>query len=291
MLACLIFFGLIELSFGDSVWNYFNILEYWNANPTGVERFDNLRHSGHMYSSDLIYITGEKVRRMVSVFLEPTHFAAFLLTIFNIQLIIFRKYFSSILIFIFGVLTFSKFFVIGAILSIGVFLKGRASLTLHMMLFIVVAAISIFTYAYVGLAFGFLSHLIGFATGLELLLDYPFGIGVGVGGNRGQEGWSSESGSFGGESGLGNIFSQVGIIGFVHLYILLKIAREFDSLFKSSNNRLFLLAGSLLFCYMLNFYWSASSLGTSGAIFTFILLGIIHGQKYFIIRYPARKSL
>ena len=187
-----------------------------------------IRDSGHLYTGDLLMFFDDKSRRMVSVFLEPTHFASFLLIFFGLELIFFQRYISAFIIFIFGCLTFSKFFIISALLMYMVHLRGRCSIWLHLLLFVGIFAFSSFIYNEVGLTFGFLAHLIGFYTGLELLIDFPFGVGVGVGGNRGDIEWSSEAGTFGGESGMGNIFAQVGIFGFLHLYILMKAAVQFD---------------------------------------------------------------
>ena len=50
---------------------------------------------------------------------------------------------------------------------------------------------------------------------------------------------------------------------------------QFDTLFRSTGNRLFLFGGALLFGYMLNFYLSASSLASNGNIFIFMMLGLI----------------
>jgi hypothetical protein len=268
-------FGLVELLSGETIWSFLSIAEYWNANPVGVEEFATIKDSGHLYTGDLLIFFTEKLRRMVSVFLEPTHFASFLLTFFGLQLIYFQRYISAFFIFIFGCLTFSKFFIISALLMYMVHLRGRCSIWLHLLMFVGIFALARFIYYEVGLTFGFLAHLVGFFTGLELLIDYPFGVGVGVGGNRGDIGWSSEAGTFGGESGMGNIFAQVGIFGILHLYIFMRASVQFDTLFRSTGNRLFLFGGALLFGYMLNFYLSASSLASNGNIFIFMMLGLI----------------
>jgi hypothetical protein len=125
---------------------------------------------------------------------------------------------------------------------------------------------------------GSFSHVKGFYTGFELLKNNLLGFGLGIGGNKGSQYISTMNGDFGGESGLGNILAQVGIIGILYLFIILMFYSKISK-FQSLDNNEKRTGLALITQYLLNFYLSASSLGVLSYYFIFAHLGLIMRNK------------
>ena len=135
-----------------------------------------------------------------------------------------------------------------------------------------------FVFESLGLVHGSLSHAIGLYTGFKEVITNPFGLGLGMGGNRpGLFLNGIVNGLWGGESGLGNIMIQSTVFGFFFIYFFHRsfiFCTKNDFLF---NNQIFYLT----FILWLNFLFSASSLGLSGNFLFIILLGYIYKKNRF----------
>ena len=217
------------------------------------------------------------MRRMISFSLEPTTFAAFMLFCFTI-FYYYNKFSLALIALLFGSLTLSKLFIIGTVM---VFLQRLLNLYSKTYLYLgtfLLLYISRHIYLLTFNVHGSFSHLKGFYTGFELLKEQPLGFGLGVAGNRGSQYISTMNGDFGGESGLGNVLAQIGVLGLFYLFIILilytRILKSKNLDKKNKNLNL-----SLITQYLLNFYLSASSLGMLSFYFIFAHLGLSLKRK------------
>jgi hypothetical protein len=131
-----------------------------------------------------------------------------------------------------------------------------------------------YLYQTFGKVHGSFAHLFGYYTGINLLVDNPWGFGLGMAGNRGFLDLNSIMGENGGESGLGNITAQLGLFGLLFPAILFAIMKLTKYEWRRSMKPAYLGVFVMVFTYFINFYLSAASLGMSGNIMVFILAGL-----------------
>lgn len=265
-------FGTIEVALGDFVWEqWFPLIAFWDANVTDFVKVTDLRNIGRLYTSDLIFVTGEKHRRMISLILEPTQLGSFFSLVFSYFFVLKKKPLIVLLSFVGGVACFSKLFIIcvAVVCFIAPFFRLSFGFLLAGAIFSIL--VGFFVHTYVGLVHGSLSHVIGLYTGLELAVTNPIGLGIGVGGNRGVLDSSIRNGLMGGESGLGNIFAQIGLFGFIHLFIILKMISIVDAFYQRTGDLIYRATSVCVLAYLINFLFSASSLGTTVHILYFVL--------------------
>jgi len=273
----LVTFGLFEYFNTNFIWKtLIDINLYWNLNATqDSSELDSFTSGGRLFTSDSIAFLGYKLRRMISLSLEPTTFAAFILfcsTLFLYE----RKYFLYALSIICGFLTFSKLFIVGCILVL-----FQKLFRLYHPAFLILGTILLFFLSqYIShntdKLHGSFSHIKGFYSGITLLADHPLGFGIGKAGNRGSLGVSTMNGDYGGESGFGNVTAQVGFLGLLYLLILFFLYRKIYQHRSKLSNQISL---SLIIQYLLNFYLSASSMGVLSFFFIFSYLGIHYGRN------------
>lgn len=270
----IVFFGLFEYFSPDYFWDDIIGLKKYAANrmlaSTEVSR---------SYSSDLMFIVGRKVRRMLSFFAEPVTLGAYFTFIFSFIMFSkenwkYRKILLC-LIFICGILVISKLFVVSVFVVLGyryIFRKPVFYPLVGFSVFLFFVAGHL--YEVFGKLHGSFAHLFGYYTGFVLLGDNPFGFGVGMAGNRGFLDHRIGMGEFGGESGLGNVLAQLGYPGllfFIFIVILMYLcAREY----KLTSNKEYIGIFVALFTYVINFYLSAASLGFTGNVMVFIFAGL-----------------
>ena len=274
-------FGLIDFYFGMYFWDsIFNLSGFWNSNSTDFAELNSFSDSGRAYSSDLYFLTGGKNRRIMSFFLEPTTYASFLSVALAYNVLISKKKVFILFILLSGVLTFSKFFIFSIFIIYTILYFKRIRISLVIFFSFVLFFISKYLYETFALFHGSFSHFNGFYTGFNLLKENIFGFGLGVAGNRGESPISTMNGEFGGESGLGNIMAQIGIVGFIHTLLLLLIIHKFSILYKYTRNANFQFILAIMLCYYLNFLLSASSLSLTSQGIYFIFAGIGLNTKF-----------
>lgn len=284
-------FGFVEYILPDSFWNDFlNIAEYWSTNKFDPWAAESIFYSGRFYSWDLFLITGEKERRMVSTYLEPTTLSAFLSFAFiylnygQTNKSVYVKILIS-MIFICGILTLSKGFLlsfISAWLLFRIKLHPYAVIILSLLVFYLAAA---FLASY-GITKGAFSHVNGYYTAVNYLLDGNlFGKGLGSAGNYGNLADKHEGigEAVGGESGLGNMLAQTGVAALLFVIIIGAICSELVKI----NSHISRSLNLAMMAWFLTFIYSASSLGISGNVYVFIFSGIY--LSHFKIRRKANK--
>lgn len=279
----LLCFGILEMVLNKTIWlNFFNLPLYWSNNIQDLSYSYDYEGSARLYTPDFFIFTGEKYRRMISFFLEPSTLGTFFSNAFalfyknkNIK----NSYFFSFLCLVGGLLCFSKIFLLTllSLLLFSFFLRKISHVIVPLTL-IMSIYLGYFVFESLGLVHGSLSHVIGLYTGFKEVISNPFGLGLGMGGNRpGLDLNGIVNGLWGGESGLGNILIQSTVFGLLFIYFFHRafiFCTKNDFLFK---NQIFYLT----FILWLNFLFSASSLGLSGNFLFIILLGYIYKKNRF----------
>lgn len=283
----LVYFTLLVCVFG--ILEYISPSFFWNE-LVGLEKYASSRLLGEtetdrIYSSDLLFLIGRPVRRMMSFFAEPTALGSFLAM--SLALILFIKQklpFKQLTIFLTGlcgILVLSKIFIISILIVILYKYVLKKPYFFPLILFTLsIYLVSAYLYEGVGKIHGSFAHLFGFYTGFKTMIAHPIGLGLGMAGNRGIEMYRSTFGEFGCESGLGSVLAQLGIPGLlfpgVILAIMLILKRKFVEYKSSEYLGLFV----MFFLYMVNFCLSYASLGVSGNVFYFIFSGLYLNKEF-----------
>jgi hypothetical protein len=266
--------GMIEYFLPNSFWNVtIHLPEYWMRNDLIAFPVRTVAESGRFYSWDYMWLFDHPIRRVVSLYTEPTTLAAFVAFVFCLSLFDLPWYFR-VLIGGFGVLTISKFFFL-SLLIIGTLYAIRRHLPKRLMIFCYVlfvggAAVAVL----LQLNSGTFSHLNGVANLSQLFIQKKFfGFGLGGAGNFGDD--ASMAGDIGEESGLGNITAQIGIGIFAYLLLFHRIFVRLRNRWIDSGDPHFLIGIMMWITWVLSFFLSASSLGISGNAFTFMYIASV----------------
>jgi hypothetical protein len=276
-IALIVFgFGIFEYLAPDDLWtDLFDVLAFWSSNSTQDYVVKTLYETGRAYTSDLIFVLGYKVRRMISVFVEPTTFGLFCTLIYAYFIILRKWRFIAFLAALCGLLAMSKLFMISFIIVNYFVVRNKCDFKLVMLSMIGSFFIIGYIYNNFGHIHGSLSHLFGFYTGIEFSLFSSLGDGIGVSGNRGQFVEASiVNGVHGGESGVGNILVQLGFSGWVIISGLLFLLKYFSQLYLKTKDRLYFATYVILIVYLINLIYSASSLAFSANTFCILLAAI-----------------
>lgn len=280
-------FGITEFLLPDAFWNDFiGISGYWNSLSLDPFATSTIGESGRFYSWDLYTVMGE-VRRMVSLYFEPTTLAAFFVACLCFSFIGGqRERLWTWLIAIFGLLTISKFFAMSIPLALAVIVL-RDRLRKQMFLGFVAACIMI-TVGVIALDIdaGALAHLKGISSLVQIVMQNKWlGLGLGAGGNYSDT--DLDTAEIGAESGFGNIAAQLGLMALIYVFLLNNIYVTLLECYQRTRELKYSAAIAALVCWTLSFFLSASSLGLSGNAFVFILIGSVLHNHVFELRHRA----
>lgn len=275
ILVVLWVFGIIEFFLPDAFWNnVVGITGYWSSLSLDPFSTSTIGESGRFYSWDLEGLIGE-VRRMVSLYFEPTTMAAFFVACMCFSFIGYpRERLWTWLIVGLGLLTISKFFALSAPLALAV-IALRDRLRNYMFLGFVTASIVI-SVSVIALGFdaGALAHLKGVSSLAEMIVAKKWlGLGLGAGGNYAAP--DMDTSEIGTESGFGNIVAQLGLMAIVYIFLLNTLYVTLLNCYRRAQDPRYAAAIAVLLCWTLSFFLSASSLGFSGNSFVFILIGSV----------------
>jgi hypothetical protein len=267
-------FGIIErFILKDDLWIKLGIMDYMAQK--GMDRWSYGKGGlpGNFYTYDWVQITDEPVRRMVSFIADPTLFGQFLVFPIAILLItkiyIGKKRYISLLILLIGLLsTLSK----GGILSVFIivifvllnskFKKVGLSLLTVLVLFVGILLFNAEKFSSLP------AHLNGLFQNIKLLIEYPFGMGLGQSGNLAKLYSSKVTGS--GESYFGMMIGQIGIFSIVMIAFFWFAYFRFNS-FDNNHNKLF---QSLTISLFISSLLSESAVSFISAGLVFIFMGI-----------------
>ena len=287
-LICFItLFGLIFYFIPTSLYESL-IMEYISLNPvTAVfitEESMTLTQTS-WYSHDLFFLYNRPFLRFVSTYLDPTTLGAF--AIFSFTWFNYtqdknkkRKRIALILSFILGIMCFSKAFILSLFINLffKIINKYKAILYIYIIISIIVIILlfSTFNVIFNNEDLGALSHLKGFLEIPKIFISHPFGVGLGNAGNATVD----ELSDLGGESGIGNMASQIGIFSIIPLIMFYFYLKGIEKLYIRINSSIYKFSFVMFICWFMSFLLSASSLGFNGNIFFFVMLGIINSNSF-----------
>lgn len=275
ILVVLWIFGITEFFLPDAFWNdLVGITGYWNSLSLDPFATSTIGESGRFYSWDLQTFMGE-VRRMVSLYLEPTTMAAFFVACLCCSLIGGqRERLWTWLISGIGLLTISKFFAMSIPLALGIMAlrdRLRNYMFLSFVIICIVISVSVIT---LDIDAGALAHLKGISSLVEIVMQKKWlGLGLGGGGNYADP--ELETSEIGAESGFGNIVAQLGLMALIYIFVLNTLYVTLLNGYRRTKDPSYAAAIAALLCWTLSFFLSASSLGLSGNAFVFILIGSV----------------
>ena len=90
-----------------------------------------------------------------------------------------------------------------------------------------------------------------------------------------------ENGEYGGESGLGNVLAQMGVLGFISLAIFRFLLKRFQELYYRSGNSEYFAIFVVTANWLLIYFLSAASLGFTGNVVFFVFIGLMLNKWIF----------
>ncbi|MEM2174652.1 MAG: hypothetical protein QXI58_03395 [Candidatus Micrarchaeia archaeon] len=273
-------FGIIEYISPIELWEqFFNISQFWKE--TGVDPWADipLAESGRFFSYDLYFLLGWKLRRAISIFLDPTLFSAFLY--FILPYAVFKPYkrtkdyFLISCIILMGILTISKSFLL-ALLTNLFFIVVGINYSIGYILLIVLLIILAFFNEFNFSIHGGLAHLYGLTSGLNLFITEGkiFGVGLGSAGN-----YSEGLLGVGGESGLGSLIVQLGVFGLLFIFFIYSILIALYKVYKLRKQWEYKASFVSLLSWFLIFLFSESSFGVTGNALIFVMVGMLLNSR------------
>lgn len=231
----IVIFGILEYSLPPDSFleNFLHINSFFsntNLDPwANVPIFEN----GRFYSWDLSLLIGKPVRRLISIYADPTITSAILTLLLNIFLFLPIKKLSDklllLLIITCGMLTMSKFFVLSLLLSIlYYYLKFRIR-NIALYVFTLAAIVDILIYK--SAIFNKIpsnEHLSGY---LNALSNFSLlGRGLGMAGNYAI--LANGKTSIGGESSFGSLMGQIGIFSSIFIFLINQLLNIIETQYK-----------------------------------------------------------
>lgn len=284
-------FGIIEYLLPLTFWDQIIGLNKFTQNrPLGES--DVLRY----LSADLIFLTGDYVRRMMSFYAEPTTFGAFVTFVFCLSMFagnqLEHSKSISILALICGLLIISKLFLLTLLLVFYYKVVHSNTNFYPLIIFTVLLYfISAYFYFQFGKVHGSFAHLFGFYTGINTIFQFPLGLGLGMAGNRGIIENRSALGELGSESGIGAVIAQLGVLGLLFFVFLLAILSSLKRKYYISGNSIYIGLFLAMISYIINFYLSFASLGFTGNIMFFIFSGLFLNSRISLGMYTGYKRI
>ena len=274
--------AIIEIFFGEKYFNLISIIDYKALLGWDYEGFEY----GHFRSSDFSVFGTQSVPRLLSIFLEPTFGSAFLATCFIWFSALKRKLLYAYMCLFLGLLTFSKYFLVGVAIYSFFRVFPRASAfwvcLIGCSLVYILGAVTFDIRSY-----GALSHARGLYTGVNIMIANPLGLGLGGAGNMPRDVIPEiVNGEFGGESAMGNILAQLGLLGWVPYLIVMIWVRRIDkkllreSEIKCTARGQLFVAKMLIVCGVFGHLASASALSFVFNFFTFFIAGLLVARSY-----------
>ena len=176
ILWVVVLFGIFDVIIGNSLWRSLNIETLWRLK--GISNLSN-GIPRNWYSSEKI--GGVQIRRMVSTFADPVNLGTFLFSGFMLAWYR-KKWILGAFTLLACVLTVSKGALIGFLIFIVIFTwyKDRTKMfTVVTLANAVVAGYMFLTYSQRSSTGSVFLHISGFVSSLGMLVNKPFGYGIG----------------------------------------------------------------------------------------------------------------
>jgi hypothetical protein len=270
--------GCVEYLLPNAFWtNVLRVQEYFAANP--LDPFGTLpfEETGRFFSWDLQQWFGGPVRRSVSTYLEPTTYAAALMTALAIGLSWSPRrgrirYGPWPIIALAGLITVSKAFLIAFLLCMFHRWTNRPR-SGDLLPILLVGGGAAFGVVAMGATEGKFEHITGLTTAIGHVLGGAY-FGEGVG-NAGNYAAADSDLTVGAESGLGNLLAQTGIVALIYLTWIASVLRDVSAQGRRLGAQR-LASGVVVatYAWLISFLFSASSMGVGGNSFLFLLAGL-----------------
>jgi hypothetical protein len=268
-------FGFYEY-YNPGFWAHHGLADLWNAKGLSVNPATGL--PGNFYSSEIV--NGHQLRRMVGPFADPVNLGSFLLA--GLYAAWYRR--RSIIVGVSLVaiaFAVSKGAFVGILVLVAVWSYYRVSKTVFFAAIIFVAGVGLYGYSFVthSSTGSTARHIAGLTSALQGLPAAPLGHGLGgagvlanvLGGST-----ASPSDISVGESGLGVVIGQLGIVGLA-VYVLFFATLVRASL-RVEGRRERILAAGLVISYMINAAFNEVALSPNSAAPYFVMLGLVIGK-------------
>jgi hypothetical protein len=267
-------FGLVERALPDAFWTELLRVDDYTA-ATSVARFGNIgfHEGGRFFNWDFEPWLGRPLRRLVSTYVEPTTFGAGMAAALSVLLARHarghRVGWMVAVVALAGALTLSKAFLLYLLVLAAWRTLGWPGPT------------NIVSLVLAGLVFGSLLTKAGYtestfehASGLteavaHLMEGQWLGVGLGGAGNYGDQ-----ANDLGGESGLGNVIAQAGLLALLPLIWIHALAGDMARAAQARRDPGAPWLAAWLLFWMLSFLFSASSLGVGGNALGFAALAL-----------------
>jgi len=266
--------GIAERIAPDSFWTeILRVDEFTAANA--ADRFGRISfyEGGRFFNWDVERWLGAPLRRMVSTYIEATTLAAGMAAALCAALAKFSRHEGAgwlVLLFIVaGALTLSKATYIFFLVLIAWRMLGWPSPTSIVSLTLVTTGMG-FIVVQMGYQESTFAHVSGLVEALRALAEGHFlGSGIGSAGN-----YNDQGNELGGESGLGNVIAQAGLLGVLPLLWIRALGQDLaQAAYMRRDTGGPWLAMWLVF-WLVSFLFSASSLGVGGNALGFTMLAL-----------------
>ena len=266
-------FGIVEVLAPPALWTELLEIEAFTA-ANNFDRFGQLpfADSGRYYTSDLVFLLGREVRRMISTYLEPTTLAAAMAVLLVVALARKARGHAAtglvVLAVVAGTATLSKGFAAFGLMLLAWRWIGFPA-PRHLGAMLVAGCLLAALVDRLQLEGPFV-HVQGLSTAVHSLLAGQWlGEGIGAAGNLSDLG--SEVGD---ESGLGNVIGQVGVVAVLSLFWLHALSRDVLAATAERHDPGGAWLAAWLLFWGLTYLFSASSLGVGGNALGFIVLAL-----------------
>ena len=279
--AIVILTGFMELWVGNSLWKSLNIDILWPLK--GIKVNGNTGVPNNWYSSEKI--NGVPIRRMVSTFADPVNLGSYLFAMYMTAWYQNKKWFS-VLIICACALTVSKGALLGFLFFIVIyaFFKDKTR---------IFSAIVFGTVLLTGIGFiqmtqryssgSTMFHIRQFFSSFQILKSNLFGMGVGNAGVLAGLVYGLENISIG-ETGIGVIIAQLGIIGLgAYIIFIFLLARVPFKYCYTGDFREKVFYCTLLFSFVANAMFNEVALSINSCAVYFLMLGkltLVMREKY-----------
>ena len=248
----------------------------------GIERLWSLKNIGtgwgglpsNFFSSELI--DGRQARRMVSSFADPVHFGTFLFAAMAAAWWC-RQWIIVVLCVVAAWFAVSKGFLLGALVFLAVWARVYANVVVQVLAVAAVAAGAVGFYAFTqdNSTGSTDAHIDGFVAAFRELPAHPLGRGLGNSGVRALLDIGATDSEVG-ESGIGLVVSQLGLIGVAAWgWFFAAVIRAAWATARSGDR---LLTVGLALAFLTNAAFNEVALSPNSAAPYFVLIGLVIGR-------------
>jgi len=268
-------FGFYEY-YVPAFWVSHGLGNLWIAKGLTINPITQL--PSNFYSSEMIH--GHQLRRMVGPFADPVNLGSFLLA--GLYAAWYRGRPVVVVISVVAIaFAVSKGAFLGALVLVAAWSYYRVSRAVFFVTVIAVAAIGLAGYSFVthSSTGSTARHIAGLTSAFKGLPSAPLGHGLGHAGvlaNVLSGTTAAPSDISVGESGLGVVIGQLGIVGLAVYVVFFCVVLH--SAFRAGGSRERMLAVGLVIAYALNAAFNEVALSPNSAAPTFLMLGIVIGQ-------------